>query len=230
MLPVLLGVPAAIFAVKKVVKGQVSDAIANGIKEARGQILHTMLIYQTESIVKLFFNVILFLIATLLIPKIFSKELAIMVVCSVYLVSIIEASISTIRKLPTFLQIAFEYKFNLSSFIYNQTYEKVLDEVYRETRNLSPLKKTMNYFFGDDERVIARRITSGAVSSIYTRVINIIIRIVLMFFAYLLIFRVLIAPFLMENATGLSIFKSAIYPIFYTLDYFFGTSLLGIIL
>ena len=153
-----------------------------------------------------------------------------MVVCSVYLVSIIEASISTIRKLPTFLQIAFEYKFNLSSFIYNQTYEKVLDEVYRETRNLSPLKKTMNYFFGDDERVIARRITSGAVGSIYTRVINIIIRIVLMFFSYLLIFRVLIAPFLMENATGLSMFKSAIYPIFYTLDYFFGTSLLDIIL
>lgn len=88
----------------------------------------------------------------------------------------------------------------------------------------------MNYFFGDDERVIARKITSGAVGSIYTRVINIIIRIILIFFAYLLIFRVLIAPFLMENATGLSMFKSATYPIFYTLDYFFGTSLLGIIL
>ena len=42
MVPVLLVVPAAIFAVKKVVKGQVSDAIANGIKEAKGQILHTM--------------------------------------------------------------------------------------------------------------------------------------------------------------------------------------------
>ncbi|OOR96403.1 hypothetical protein [Haemophilus paraphrohaemolyticus] len=93
MVPVLLVVPPFILAVKKVVKGQVSDAINNGIKEAKGEILHTVLIYQTESIVKLFFNVILFLIATLLIPKIFSKELAIMVVCSVYLASIIEASI-----------------------------------------------------------------------------------------------------------------------------------------
>ncbi|WP_147284747.1 hypothetical protein [Haemophilus paraphrohaemolyticus] len=118
----------------------------------------------------------------------------------------------------------------MNSFIYNQTYKKVLDGVRKETRNLSLFKKTMNYFFGEDERVIARRVTSEAVDSIYTRVINIIIRIILMFFAYLLIFRVLIAPFLMENATGLSMFKSAIYPIFYTLDYFFGTSLLDIIL
>lgn len=228
MLP-LLAVPAGIFVIKSFVKNRVSEAISEGVKETKSEVLHTLHIYQTESIIKIFFNVILFLIATLLIPKLFNKDISILIICSVYMVSIIEGTISAFKRIPILLEIIFVYKLNIISYIYDETYNRVLYETRRELSELNFLSKLVNNLFGENEYEYARRIATTSMQTIHTKIINIIIKLTIIFLAYILIFRFLIAPFLMENVTGLSMLKSAIYPIFYSIDYFFGLSLLKIL-
>lgn len=225
MLP-LLAVPVGIFIIKSLVKNSVSGAIAEGVKETKSEVLHTLHIYQTESIIKIFFNIIVFLIATLLIPKICNKDISILIICSVYMASIIEGAISAFKRIPILLQIIFVYKFNIMSYIYDETYNKVLYETRREVSNLNFLKKIMNNLFGESEYEYAKRIATTSINGIYKKVINIIGKVIIVFLAYICVFRFLIAPFLMENVTGLSMIKSAVYPIFYSLDYFLGLSLL----
>lgn len=225
MLP-LLAVPVGIFIIKSFVKNSVSDAIAEGVKETKSEVLHTLHIYQTESIIKIFFNVIVFLIATLLIPKICNKDISIFIICSIYMASITEGAISAFKRIPILFKIVFVYRLNIISYIHDETYNRVLHETRRELSKLNLFSKLMNNLFGENEYEYAKRIVKASINGIYKKVINIIGRVVIVFIAYICIFRFLIAPFLMENVTGLSMIKSAVYPIFYSLDYFLGLSLL----
>ena len=51
----------------------------------------------------------------------------------------------------------------------------------------------------------------------------------IIFLTYVFIFRFMVAPIIIEETTDLNLVQSAMYPIFYSIDYFFHSNLLGFI-
>jgi len=47
---------------------------------------------------------------------------------------------------------------------------------------------------------------------------------IVLLLVYSLIFRMMIAPLIIENATQFNVFQAAIYPLLYAIDYFFNTN------
>ena len=212
MLPIVI--PVVFYLTKNLTKRVIVNAISDGVNEARSEILKTLVGYQTENVVKILINILSLLFVTLILPIFFDKDIVIFSICTIYMASILDGVISNIKNIPEVLKFIFEYKLNLKRYIYNKTYLEARGRVSKEISEMNFFKRMLNDMFGKSQHEYASDIAFYAVRGVFSRVLNVFI----------------IAPILIEAQTGFGSLKSAIYPILYTIDFFFGTYLLGWIL
>ena len=139
-------------------------------------------------------------------PFIFNSEVVRFLVCSVYLSSTLHALYNFFFK---YLRLVIKYGGNL---------EKVIsDQVDREIGNLG-LLEYIGYFFFSSKQEVVNIIRPIIMRAIFGFVLKHGLAIVI----YIGIFRVIVAPWAVEDATGLNWYEAAIYPFLMAIDYFFG--------
>ena len=200
MLPVLRFLAPIGFAwLKKKVSNAIADDVENNIEVYLKNLFKE---FYTNAII----NVAALFLSIYYMPLYFNSEVARLLVCSVYLSS-------TLHALWKFLFTYFPHIWQL--VIYGGNLKKLIsDKVNREIGNLGLLEYIGFRFLGPP----------------LPEVINIIMRLIFGFvlkqgFAmgiYIVIFRFIVAPWAVEDATGLNWYEAAIYPFLMAIDYFFG--------
>jgi hypothetical protein len=71
---------------------------------------------------------------------------------------------------------------------------------------------------------IAREVAIKATPAIWSRVVGRFTATATDLVAYIVVFRFLVAPYLITGHTKLTVWQALLYPIAYASDYFFGTS------
>lgn len=222
-----LTVPVIILITKLLVNKKVSEGISEGISEAKYEVD----IKITKSIFSTFFNIIINIIlligAIYILPFFFDIEIVIYFICSVYLGSIIYGLYNAIKSIPLILNFVFRHKLNLKEYICYEIYLEAYDEVCYQISNRNLFIRVLNGLFGKSESTIAYSIAYSTTNIVIKKVTSIVIILVTIFLVYVLIFRILVAPVLIEDSTQLDVFQAALYPVLYAVDYFFNTKLLS---
>ena len=138
-------------------------------------------------------------------PFFFDSEEVRFLVCSVYLSS-------TLHALYNFFFTYFPHIWQW--VIYGGNLKKMIsDEVDREIGNLSLLEYIVFSFFSSKQE---------AVNIIMRAIVGFMLKQGLAMVIYIVIFRVIVAPWAVEDATGLNWYEAAIYPFLMSFDYLFG--------
>lgn len=220
-------VPVVITSLKIFVKHSVTEGIADGISEASFKIERKMIKVIISTFLNIFVNVVLLVFAVYFLPLVFDKYIVIYAVCSVYLGSIIYGLYSVIENFPIMLKYIFKYKLNLKHYIYNEIYAEAHNKTISQISKMNIFKKGLNRIFGESPSNIAYSIASSTTSIVIKKVTLIVIILTISFTAYVVIFRIIVAPILIDNSTQLNVFQAILYPLLYTMDYFFNTNILS---
>lgn len=216
MLPVLAKVisPIAIVTCKKMVANRVYEGFF--YEGFFGAILEDILQYFflaylkktifVEFCTNAIINVSLFCLAIYVAPIFFNLEFVKLLVCSIYLASILEGSYNFfIKRFPYILKFVIIYRGNLREMITGEIHKKI------DTMGLWgwPLKVGF-YFFSP---MLAKVIIKSIVAFLSKQGLAMGL--------YIVIFRSIVAPSIVEDATGLVWYEAAIYPFLMTVKYFF---------
>jgi hypothetical protein len=72
---------------------------------------------------------------------------------------------------------------------------------------------------------ISSEVAHKAVSAVWSRVVGRFMATTTALAAYIVVFRFVVAPYLITTHTKLTVWQALLYPIAFASDYFFGTSL-----
>ncbi len=86
-----------------------------------------------------------------------------------------------------------------------------------------------NDLFGKKSYQIASEISRKAVPVIIKSIFKKLVYFIIAAVFYILVFRLYVAPVIIMNETHLSIIQSYLWPFFYSIDYFFGTTFIEIV-
>ncbi|WP_294087180.1 hypothetical protein [uncultured Actinobacillus sp.] len=230
MLPPVLFYSIGVFALKKVTENIVSNIVnsevQDGVEEANKEIFRKMKITFLNSIIVIFSNIIAFFLAYFLSPRFFSNETAILIICTVYISSIIHSIWNFIGNFTDIRDFIFFYKLNLREFIEDKLRGEVRKKVNSTFNEMNFFTQAMNSLFGKSEREITYEITSQTMRYAYGGIIANIALIAVMIMLYVIVFRLWVLPILMADTIGfeLNAFQVLLYPFFYVIDYIFGSS------
>lgn len=217
---------AAVIILKIVWQTSLDRKISEGALRAKYGVAELFSMAIRSLLSNLFFNIVVLLVAIFIIPLFFSSDMTLALVCTVYMLSLLHGIYSLLRRAPAiFISIKelIKKRFNLFEVIRREIYSRALEE----TSSSNIFVKIGNFFFGKSEEDIARdvaRQASALVKKIVIRGCMAILTIVI----YIAIFRLIVAPGLVKNVTGMGPFISAIYPLLMSFDYFFSTDLLSL--
>jgi len=202
--------PVATFVVKKYISSEISNAVYNGIEEgirtAKTEALNSIYKGLYASFSNISINIIFLLMAVYLVPIFAERDVSIFIIANVYLASIIHGVYNMYTKIPIAYKIIFNYGLDFKSYlrceIYNKAYSEAKYRARREIEDTFVLFKPFVYMFGDSSIQIAHR------------VVFIVI--------YYMLFRYVVAPFLLHDVTGMGIIDTLIYPFRFSIEYFAG--------
>lgn len=221
--------PPGIYIVKKVIEINVGNAINSSIDEgtrvARNETIKHLKRGIIETLINITMNVVLLLLSIYVAPYFFSEKAVIFLICSIYLSSIIHSVVKFFLRLPVFFKLIVEYKLNVKEYIEDEIYAQVYAESCREIRNLNFFKRMCNNMFGQSASQIASAISRSATSVVMATAIKLIIVNIIIIASYIFIFRSIVAPSLILDATNLGLIETALYPILYSVDYFCESNL-----
>jgi len=225
-------VPVATFAVRKYISDKISDAVYNGIekgiKTAKTEALNSIYKGLYSAFSNISINIILLLVAIYLVPLIAEKDISIFIIANVYLASIIHGIYNTYTKIPILYKIGFEYKLDFKLYLKNEIYSKAYSEAYyianREIKDTFILFKPFVSIFGDSPNEIAHRVAHSisikASEIIFHEVLKKASIIITFLAVYYVLFRYVVAPFLMHDIIGMGIFDTLTYPFIFSIKYF----------
>jgi len=226
--------PVGIFAFKEVaqyiVNNEISEGTTKGATKAIYEVEKKALQFQREVYINIIINIVVLFFAIYILGTFTSnKELITLVVSSVYLSSILYSLYSFVKYRRAIYNFFIIQKCNLQKFIFVEIFNEARSEAKNEIDNLNFFKKPMNQLFGENSSAVAKEIASVASKIAKKNIIFSIVNLAVIFSIYVLVFRFMVAPTMIEDSTHLSWFQSLIYPIFFSIDYFFDTTLLSII-
>jgi len=178
----------------------------------------------TAQLVRIAVNVLLLLVAVYGSGWFMKRGMSVLIICSVYMGSVVESLVRLLRGLPDLFSLLFVHHSNLRSFIKS----RVQGEVYRRLREAdarsSILKRLFKKIMLHPNEAIAYEVAQKAISAIWSRIVVRFMATAAALVAYIIFFRFLVAPYLITRYTKLSVWQALLYPIAYASDYFFGTS------
>lgn len=165
------------------------------------------------------------LLAAYIVPSFASKETSIFIVSSVYLSSIIYSLFGVIKSLPDIYAFIFKYRGNVKVFLEEKAYAEAYPQVKRDLNNLAFYEKLFNHWWGNDNaHGLARELAERGVNLAWKEFVTISVRILALVIIYIALFRFLVAPILLDSSIHLKPWQAALYPLTYSVDFFFNTS------
>lgn len=229
-----LAIPVTL-ATKTYITSKVSDGIANGIHKgtstAKSEVLKKIYKGLYSSFLNVTFNIIVLCIAVYLIPKMVSeKETSNFIISTIYLVSILQGMMNFLLKIPILSKIIFAYKFNLKSYlkdeIYTEVHKQARIKAENEINNTFIIVRPIVRFFSPQPKNIAHSVAHStsirASKIIFHEIIKKVLILTLLFSSYYLIFRYIVAPFLLSSTTDMNMLETLIYPLRYSISFFFN--------
>jgi hypothetical protein len=220
-------VPVVIGITKLIVNKTVAEGISDGVSEAKYEVDRKITKSLVSTLINIFINVVSLMVAIYLLPFVVDTEVVIYVVCSVYLGSILYGLYGVIVNSPLIFKFVFQHKLNLRDYVYNEIYSEAHIKARNEINTTNIIVRALNGVFGKSASDIASSIAHSTTNIVIKKVTSIVVILSIIFLAYVLIFRVLVSPILIENSTQLNVFQAAFYPLLYAVDYFFHAKLLS---
>ncbi len=180
----------------------------------------------TAQVVKIVVNVLLLLLAVYGAGWIFNRRMSVLVICSVYMASVVESVVRLLRGLPDLVSFIFEHRGNLRSFIRTRVHQEVYQRLAEADARSSIFKRLFKQMMLRSNEELARDVAHKATSAIWNRVVGRFLATAAALVAYIAIFRFMVAPYLIAGHTKLTVWQALLYPLAFASDYFFGTSFL----
>ena len=179
----------------------------------------------TAQIVKSVVNAILLLAAVYGAGLIFNRRTSVLVICSVYMASVIESLVRLVRGLPDLFSLVFIHRCSPRSFIRARVQREVYQRLGEVDARSSVFKRLFKQIMLRSNVEIAREVAQKATPVIWSRVVGRFTATATALVAYIVVFRFLVAPYLIAGHTQLTVWQALLYPVAYASDHFFGTSL-----
>jgi hypothetical protein len=178
----------------------------------------------TAQIIKIMVNVFLLLVAVYGAGWVLNRRMSVLVICSVYMASVVESLVRLLRGLPDLFSLLFVYHGNLRSFISGRVHQEVYQRLV-ETDARSMFRRLFKQIMLRSNEEFAREVARKATPAIWARVVGRLTATATALVAYVVVFRFMVAPYLITGHTKLTVWQALLYPVAFASDYFFGTSL-----
>jgi hypothetical protein len=208
-----------------VVKLLTSDYVSSRIQvRAEYESVKRILALFTAQIVKIVMNVFLLLVAVYGAGWILSRRMSVLVICTVYMASVVEGLVRLLRGLPDLFSLVFIHRGNPRSFISGRVQREVYQRLGEADVRSSMFRRLFKQIMLRSNEDLAREVARKAAPAIWRRVLGRFAATATALVAYVVVFRFLVAPYLITGHTKLTVWQALLYPIAYASDYFFGTS------
>jgi len=178
----------------------------------------------TAQTVKIIVNIILLLIAVYGTGWILTRRMSVLVICSVYMASVVESLVRLLQGLPDIFSLIFVHHGHPRSFISTRVHREVYLRLVEADARGSIFRRLFKQIMLRSNEEIAREVAHKATPAIWSRVVGRLIATTTALVAYIIFFRFLVAPYLITEHTKLTVWQALLYPVAYASDYFFGTS------
>lgn len=112
-----------------------------------------------------------------------------------------------------------ELNWNIKLFFQELLHGEIYNEVKKKYQEMAWYEKAMVTVFGENEKQVAHKITEQTMKIAWDKLVWDLIRIIFFYFIYILLFRILIVPFLIEETLEIGTLEALIYPFKYSLIY-----------
>lgn len=214
--------PVSIAFAKLLVSGFVSERIRVAAEYVSVKRIFALF---TEMMIRIVVNVLLLLIAVYGSGWLLRRNMSILVICSVYMASIVESAVRLLRGLPDLFIFAVKHRFNLYSYINARIRQEVLQRLYEQDFRRSIFKRLFKKIMLHSNEQIAYDVAQKATPAIWNRVLGRLFITATALVSYVVVFRFVVAPYLVTKSTKLTIWQALLYPVAYASDFFFGTHL-----
>jgi len=225
-----IGIVTIKVAVKELTQYKVNDKISEGTTRAVYEVEKKALKFQKDIYTTIIINIVaLFFAIYVLGIFIDNQNVITYVVSSIYLSSVVYTFYTVIKSWRDIYNFIIIHKCILQKYIYVEIFNEARSEAKNEVNNLNPVYKSFNHLFGKNPSKIAKEITDISSKIASKNIFWILINLIIVLAIYIVVFRFMVAPTMIEDCTHLSVLQSAVYPIFFSIDYFLGTTLLSMI-
>jgi hypothetical protein len=220
----LIVLPIAFAGTRAIVSGIINRRIDRGIAETTTEAVRRIYRSLLKSLFEMGINVAIFLAAVYKAGDIFDHQTAVLIICSVYAGSVIHAVWKFGGNLSLIVSLLKKYRLNLKKFVYSEIYEKAY---YEAQQKLTDLGMVGRFFYklssGPDATTIALAVAGSAAPIIWRRIATKLVMVSLTIGVYIMVFRILVSPFLIQQTTDFNLLQAFLWPFAYSLDYFLGT-------
>jgi hypothetical protein len=222
----LIVLPIAFAGTRAIVSGIINRRIDRGIAETTTEAVRRIYRSLLKSLFEMSINVAIFLAAVYKAGDIFDHQTAVLIICSVYAGSIIHAVWKFGINMRLIITLLKKYNLNLKKFVYSEIYEKAHFEAQQKLAGMGMVGR---FFYklssGPDATTIALSIAGSAAPIIWRRIATKLVMVGLTIGVYIMVFRILVSPFLIQQTTHFNLLQAFLWPFAYSVDYFFGTAL-----
>jgi len=250
MIPIFL-IPIAYTGLKGLTVWYIDNSVAANLNEgvlkgtilAKSETLRKIRSILISSLIVLAINI--FILLFVIFVPIFSSSTQIFAICTVYMSSVLHTAFKSIRKWRVYKEIIVNYKLNIFKYIFDKIRGEVSIEVETRARKelqerldkefseMGYLKSSWVYLFGKSKEQIHKEtcpkvyepIIENTMKEIVPVVITKVIIYIIIFFTYILLFRLIVAPELLKDSTNLNTIQAFFYPFLHSIDYFTGINL-----
>jgi hypothetical protein len=212
---------AASAAVGRKVGQKVAQGIDKTASTAVDQISRTLIV----NLVEISINILLFIAFIYGSGMFFDFRTSLTMICSVYVGSLIYSICKVIKNFGFILILGRDYRLNLKRYIFEQIYHNVRSEAQQKFNGMGAIKRIVyKVSAGPGADTIALRVANGAIPLIWNRVSARLLAVSITVLLYILIFRLIVAPFLIQETAHFSLLQALLWPFAFSIDFFFHTT------
>jgi hypothetical protein len=202
-----------------------SDYVAGRIQvETEYESVKRILELFTAQIVKIVVNVLLLVVAVYGSGWFLKRGVSVLIICTVYMGSVVESLVRLLRGLPDLFSLVIIHRCNPRNFIRMRVQREVCQRLGDADVRSSLFRRLFKQIMLRSNEEIAREVAYKVTPAIWSRVVGRFLATATALVAYIVIFRFMVAPYLIAGRTKLTVWQALLYPVAYASDYFFGTS------
>lgn len=224
-MPPIFLIPLAYAGLRTVISTAVGQKINRGIDEtatlAVSQLSRSLMVNLAEISI----NILIFLVIIYKASVFFDHHTSIMMICSVYVGSLMHSTYKIIRNFNLILIVTRDYRLNIKRFLFEQIYQNARLEAQEILNSMGVFRRIFyTVSSGPGADTIALRVARGAIPLIWQRVLTRLLVVSMTVGLYIIIFRMMISPFLILQTTHFTLFQAFLWPFAFSIDFFFNTS------
>jgi hypothetical protein len=224
-MPPLILLPLAYAGLRLVASSAVEKKVDQSVDEtvtlAVGQISRSL----AASLLEISINILIFLAVIYQSGTFFDFRTSLTIICSVYVGSLMYSIYKVIKNFNFIWILGRDYHLNLKRYIFEQIYQNVRSEAQAKLDGMGRIKHMFyKAFAGPGATTVALRVAHGAMPLIWQNVSAKLLAVSITAMLYILIFRMIVAPFLIQETAHFSLLQALMWPFAFSIDFFFHTS------